>query len=124
VPIFGTEVWNDDGALYQITNATTINIVDAGRYRITLNLLLTNNGGNDLSPNGAILVNGAQVGTTSATGYISDEGGQDFSSLNFTEIIEVTANSTIQIRTEREAGAGGVFQAFLGLSNILIEKIN
>ncbi len=75
-PIFGNLSYRDDGTnLYQSTAATTLTVVEQGRYDIRANLSLVGidaagNTERRTNVNARIAVNGIPVGAIAASGYI------------------------------------------------------
>lgn len=126
LPVFGTELWNDNNTLYSI-NATNqeITIGEAGRYKIVVNVpLITASGRDRMAPEIRIHSNGSQIGTYSSTGYIRTNNGHQTSSLHITEVIELPAGAVVgidifragnnstnatNIVTLREAGAASIY---------------
>ena len=124
-PIVSTLEWNDDTTLYTVNTATnTITLLQAGRYRISVNTSLATASTTDrLTPEMWIAVNGTQRGTFASTGYIRTNQGHQESSLHITEVFELIANDVISISIIRTANSGTVNLRSAGSSNIYIEKI-
>ncbi|WP_340065053.1 hypothetical protein [Ascidiimonas aurantiaca] len=125
VPIFGTLVWNDNISLFSNVSSTSIEITEAGRYRVS-GVLYISGGRTDQIAVG-VFVNGIQQSAPVA----SSESGSSFntnilSSIGFSELLELSANDVISLRSRStfENGTVRLVQFNSRNSFITIEKIN
>ncbi len=137
IPLFGNQVFNDDATLFTIQpDGATIQVNEAGRYRITVNIFITLNEGQGLamavfrddgaggiafpSENGAAGT-GNTTGTTNGVSTI-------VASLNLNTVLDFAANDQFFIGSlEFGTTTGGTVFLMGGggsRSNIIIEKIN
>jgi hypothetical protein len=128
-PIFGSQDYKDDGNnLYEASSSTSLTVKEDGRYDIRANLSLEgiNSGGNAeqrTSVNARIYVNNTAVGAIAATGYIRFSNGHEETSLHMNEILELSANDVITIRTFEEGNSGVVRFSGSGESSFMINKL-
>jgi len=120
IPIFGNFNWNDNASLY-VVSGNQITITEAGRYFININIALYSNSARN-APDVQILVNGAAMGTIGASGYIRDASNHNYSSINFSEVLQLNANDVITLSSTRAANNGIVTMRGADSSNIYIEK--
>jgi|GEM_PF-1310137 len=124
VPLFGTELWNDNTSLF-IPNTDEIIINEDGRYKVMSNISVISASSNARkSPEAYITVNSVHVGSFATTGYMRQTTNHNTSSLHLNEILELHSGDAISIRV-RQAG-NGTNATFRGVetSNIYIEKID
>ncbi|AZQ44328.1 hypothetical protein [Nonlabens ponticola] len=124
LPIFGTELWNDNTSLYSVTGEE-LTIAIAGRYNLRTNVSIINPGTNGArqSPELRYFVNGVAVGSYASTGYIRRTGGHQESSLHLDETFDIPADAVVTVRVRRIGSTGPVNLREVGASNILITKI-
>ncbi len=126
LPIFGSLDWNDNTSLYSVTG-NTITVAEAGRYRIVVNCFLTSNL-QRTAVNMQLVVNGNAKGSIAATAYMRNQSGHEHSSIRINEVLELAANSTIEVFSIAEANTSNNLTnittlATAGTSNFYIEKI-
>ena len=125
VPIFGSVVWNDNTSLYTNVSSTSIEVTQAGRYRVSGVLYISGSDTNQIAM--GIFVNGVQQSAPVA----SSESGDSFStnvlsSIGFSELLELSANDVISLRSRStfENGTVRLIEFNSRSSFITIEKIN
>ena len=125
LPVFGTLEWNDNTTLYTVDTVNhTVTVTETGRYKIIVNASFqVTSASSRTAPELYVTINGSQVGTTASTGYMRRANGQNEASVNFTEVLELSANDIIAVETVRAANAGTVVLRNTGTTNIFIEKI-
>jgi len=123
IPLFGSSDWNDDTTLFTVVNSSTISVTEAGRYRISVNLLTNGTLLRDQLQLG-IYINGSIQGAPFSTNDLSFSALH--ASVNYSDILELNANDQISVRAEDFIGGGSVtLRVYNGAaSNIMIEKIN
>lgn len=127
IPIFGSLDWNDDTSLYSVSgNTITINV--SGRYEMTANVsyVVPTVGGNSdqrVAVEAQFAINGTVSGSIAATGYVRHANGHTESSLNLTEVFNLSAGDVISIQTIRSGNSAAANFRSSGTSNIYIEKI-
>ncbi|NAS32135.1 hypothetical protein GTQ40_14205 [Flavobacteriaceae bacterium R38] len=124
IPIFGNLEFNDDTSLFALQNNTTLQVNEAGRYRVTVNLYTDGTNQRDQLQLG-IFVNGVMQSAPFSTNELIF--GVLHSSANFIDILNLNANDQISIRAEDFFATGGnVNMRTLNgqASNVIIEKIN
>ena len=126
VPLFITQDFNDDTALYNVVSNTNIQVNEAGRYRITSNIYVQLPGFGNLSAR--VYINNTSnpigdVATIHSSGIIFG-GVANNSSFNFSVVADLNANDQIFIGVSEETGTGTTNMISSGSSSILIEKIN
>ncbi|WP_411768411.1 hypothetical protein [Winogradskyella sp. A3E31] len=126
LPVCGNELWNDNTSLYSVnavTNEITIN--ETGRYRIVVNAAFSvaSNGPQRANPEMYVALDDMQIGGFASTGYMRRNSGHNESSVNFTEVIEVTGNQVLTIKVQRAGNNGTVNLRSAGTTNVYIEKI-
>ncbi|NQX86322.1 MAG: hypothetical protein HRT67_10540 [Flavobacteriaceae bacterium] len=126
LPIFGTQNWNDNTALYTVnTTSNSVTINEAGRYRITVNASILNPDTNRRAPEMYISVNGVQASPYASTGYIRNVDAHNKSSLHISEVLQVSQNDVISVSTVVAGSSGAsVTLRSANTSNIYIEKIS
>lgn len=130
VPIFGANDYVDDGTnLYEVSGSTLI-VKEAGRYDIRVNLTLEgidegvlNTTKFDTNVNVRLAINGTPIGSFGATGHISFDNFNNFSSIHLNDILELDANDVITIISYREANSGTVRMYNSGTSSFVINKL-
>lgn len=130
VPIFGANDYVDDGTnLYEVSGNTLI-VKEAGRYDIRVNLTLEgidegvlNTTKFDTNVNVRLAINGTPIGSFGATGHISFDNFNNFSSVHLNDILELDANDVITIISSREANSGTVRMYNSGTSSFVINKL-
>ncbi|WP_340200451.1 hypothetical protein [Ascidiimonas sp. W6] len=127
VPIFVAPDWNDDTSLYVKTANGFLTINESGRYRFTVNIDMEDtDGDNDLmSLYVLVRVNGVELRSGASTALFANQGSNEnvYSSLNFSEIYDITAGDSVSIIAYRDSGAGNVLLSGTGYTNISIEKL-
>ncbi|XLS29783.1 hypothetical protein ACJD0Z_02930 [Flavobacteriaceae bacterium M23B6Z8] len=127
VPIFVAPEWNDDTALYQKTANGFLTINESGRYRFTINVeMIDINSSNNLMNLYVFLrINGTEVGAPGSTAIFADSGSNEneYSSVNFIDIHDITAGDSISLIAYRDSGSGDVILSGTDFSNIIIEKL-
>ena len=124
LPIFGTEVWNDNTTLFEVSG-NSIQVQETGRYKINVNVsLLSNSAQARQAPESYITVNGTQVGSYATTGYIRRANGHDESSLHLNEVLELTAADIVNVWIIRAAAGNTVIMRSAGSSDFSIEKLD
>jgi hypothetical protein len=124
LPIFGTEVWNDNTALFTVSG-TNLQVAETGRYKINVNVSLqSNSGAVRKAPEMYITVNNVQVGSNATTGYIRIEDGHEDSSLHLNEVLELNATDLVRVRIIRTAQGNTAIMRSAGSSDFSIEKLN
>lgn len=121
VAIFSNASFNDNGTLYTITDNENLSINSVGRYQVVVNLSLTS-GAQRPNLKVQLTLDNNPVGAVAANAYIRNNQGHDNSSINFTEIINVTAGQELSISTLREANIGTVVMN-VGESSVTVIKI-
>lgn len=127
IPIYGNLLsavngFNDDTTLYERINTTNLRVNSDGRYKIIINVAMTSSV-TRANTNLQISINNNLVGTIGATGYMRNATNHDTSSINFVEILELTAGDQISVQASVGAGTGTVTFLSAGTSNLYIEKI-
>lgn len=130
VPIFGSNDYVDDGTnLYEVSGNTLI-VKEAGRYDIRVNMTLEgfddsilNTNEFDTNVNVRLAINGTPIGSFGATGHISFDNFNNFSSVHLSDILRLNANDVITILSYREANAGTVRMYNSGTSSFVINKL-
>ncbi len=130
VPIFGSNDYVDDGTnLYEVSGNTLI-VKEAGRYDIRVNITLEafddsilNANEFDTNVNVRLALNGTPIGSFGATGHISFDNFNNFSSVHLSDILELDANDVITIISYREANSGTVRMYNSGTSSFVINKL-
>ncbi|GHC49791.1 hypothetical protein GCM10008083_11730 [Ulvibacter litoralis] len=122
VPIFGNLLWNDNTTLYVVAG-NQVTITEAGRYEFIINISLINvAAGARNAPEMRLSVNGTEIGSYGATGYMRSQNGHDESSLHLREVLELNANDVVSIGIQRAANGGVVNLRSAGSSTVYIEK--
>jgi len=123
IPLFGSLDFNDDTNLFELQSNTTIQVNEAGRYRITVNLLTNGTAGDDQLQLG-VFINGIIQGAPFATNDLTTS--IIHSSCNYSDVLNLSVNDQISIQSEDFIGGGTItMRDFNGVtSNITIEKIN
>ncbi|PCE63437.1 hypothetical protein [Sediminicola luteus] len=100
---FSTEISND--GMVTRTNNSTLRIDEAGIYQITFNSSI-----NTINPRTNVwvqlFVNNAASRVVSANNYKRNLDGHQTASANFSVVLRLSQNDTLQIRTQREANSG------------------
>ncbi|TVZ53243.1 hypothetical protein [Dokdonia sp. Hel_I_53] len=123
-PIYGNNMWNDNASLYSLVDSENLNISEAGRYEIVVNISLKGVTTNTRqSPEIRLEVNGSPVGSYGSTGYMRRSSGTNESSLHLREVLEIGANSNISVGIVRSGAAGTTRMRSAGTSNIYINKL-
>ncbi|MDC6387014.1 hypothetical protein PP180_16655 [Muricauda sp. SK9] len=130
VPIFGSNDYVDDGTnLYEVSGNTLI-VKEAGRYDIRVNITLEGVDDSlltttefDTNVNVRLAINGTPIGSFGATGHISFDNFNNFSSVHLNDILELGANDVITIISYREANSGTVRLYSSGTSSFVINKL-
>ena len=125
VPLFSNLILNDDTTLFNVQSTTSIQIAEAGRYRISFHLYFNGN----VQLRGGIFVNGVMQGTpTTSTGNNLDLffGVTANSSAHMSEILTLSANDVITIAFGSNLSNGTANLTTLNTRNstVQIEKIN
>lgn len=115
---FGTPTIND--SLHTVTS-DTITIASTGRYRCYFNIYMESNVQRSNIRFGWF-INSAIQGSFTANNYIRAQSGHNESSSSLTDIFDLTAGDTVQIRCVRIAAAGTVTTP-ANQSIIILEKI-
>lgn len=126
LPVCGTEEWNDNATLFVVNTATnSIIINETGRYKVIVNASfdVANNGPQRANPEIYIALDNVREGTVSSTGYMRRASGHNESSVNFTEVIEITAGQVLTLKILRAGNNGVVNLRAVGTSNVYIEKL-
>lgn len=126
LPVFGDELWNDNTALYTVnTTNNSVTITESGRYRVVINasFSVAGNGPQRANPEMYVALDDTQVGGLASTGYMRRNSGHNESSVNFTEVVEVTANQVLTIKVLRAGNNGTVNLRSANTTNVYIEKI-
>lgn len=130
VPIFGANDYVDDGTnLYEVSGNTLI-VKESGRYDIRVNMTLEgidegilNTSKFDTNVNVRLAINDTPIGSFGATGHISFDNFNNFSSVHLNDILELNANDVITIISYREANSGTVRMYNSGTSSFVINKL-
>lgn len=125
LPVIGTLNWNDNSGLYVANTATnSIQVTQAGRYNIAVNVSLFNFTASQRdAPEMIIAINGTPVGSWSSTGYIRNNSPHDRSSLHLNETLNLAANDVVTVQIVRSSGGGQVRLRSAGTTNLLINKL-
>ena len=123
LPVFGSQEWNDNTILYNISGQQ-LTVTSGGRYEIIVNASLLNTTGNDRNaPEIRLAVNGTAIGAHGSTGYMRSNNGHEESSLHLREIIEISAGDIITVTIVRSANGGATILRDVGTTNIYVEKL-
>lgn len=109
IELFTTLAWNDDTSIFNVTNNRTLQIREAGRYRITANLGMLMD--DDVGLEVRISIAGSDVGAA----YIASRVDNDDTprSLYISEVFQVGANNLVRIRGRRTSDSGSTKDIFL-----------
>ncbi|NND62339.1 MAG: hypothetical protein HKN48_04005 [Flavobacteriaceae bacterium] len=132
VNLFGTEIYNDDPALYQVTPSDTADdllITESGRYEIKITIgievieadkyeeiviktdLKLSKSGADIYP------------SVTVYGYINDDNDIVRGHIQIFDVIEIDENSELSVEVVRETDAGEVYIEDTGAAFISIRKL-
>ncbi len=115
VPIFGTEVWNDNTTLYSVSgNVLTVN--ETGRYKIIINLHIDNR--EEAGIRIRIRLNTTLVGSYGISG--AGEDGPNTTSINMIEVIHIMGGDEVAIETRRTGDNANIRMDAVGTSNFTI----
>lgn len=132
INIFGTQVFNDDTGLYQVTPsnfADDLLITEAGRYEIktTIGIEVDDN---DRFEEIVIKTDLklTRLGTNTfpsvtVYGYINDDGDIERGQIQIFDIIEIEDNTELSIQVQRETDDGEVYIESVGAAYLSIRKI-
>lgn len=109
IKIFGTLVWNDDTAAFNVLSNSTLQVTETGRIRVTANLGLMMD--DDVGLQVRINVNGTDVGSSFVASRVDNDDTPR--SLFISETILVNANDIISLRGRRTTDSGSRKDIFL-----------
>lgn len=135
--LFGNLYFNDNATVYQVVNNETLEVLEAGRYKVVINLSLMGTSDTPattlpapaaslLAVEARLQVNGATIGGI----YRSNEmislnsSAPDYSSIAITEIINLAANDELTVRVSRTQDNGDVFLRSVNTSSFFIERLD
>ncbi|OIQ28177.1 MAG: hypothetical protein BM564_10660 [Bacteroidetes bacterium MedPE-SWsnd-G2] len=125
--IFQSLVWNDNPAIFNKKNNGRIEIKEAGRYLITVNVSLKNLASESLSnfvaPEIRLQVNNNLTGSYASTGFTAAYSNHAEISLHLSEVLELDADDKIRVKTFKSAGSGNAKLRSNTSTYISIEKL-
>lgn len=134
VQIAGATYFNDNAVVYQVPTSTpgasTVTIGESGRYKIIVNLSLEGFSDNLsqrlLAIEGRLRVNGINAGGIYRSQEMISPNNTtpDYSSISFTEIIDLNVNDKVTVYVNKTQDNGRVYLRSNNTSSIFIERLN
>ncbi|MEO9954121.1 hypothetical protein [Nonlabens sp.] len=134
VQIAGATYFNDNAVVYQVPTSTpgnsTVTIGETGRYKIIVNLSLEGISNNTnqrlLAIEGRLRVNGNNTGGIYRSQEMISPNNTtpDYSSISFTEIVDLSINDQVTVYVNRTQDNGNVYLRSDNTSSIFIERLN
>lgn len=128
--ICGNTYFNDNNTVYTTPSPTTLRVLAAGRYKVIVNLSLV---GYAASPSGRLLavearlrINGTNIGGVYRSNEMlsANSTTPDYSSITFTEIVNLAAGNELTVRVNQTQNNGNVYLESANNSSIFLERLN
>jgi hypothetical protein len=129
VQFCGNTYFNDNGTVFTKPSNTTLQVNEKGRYKVIVNISLqgVSNGNSRslLAVEGQLRINNTAIGGVYRSGEMisPSSSAPDFSSITFTEIVNLNATDKLTVRVSRTQDNGNVFLRSNATSSIFIERL-